>query len=176
MEHENDWSNWTGIISNYLKPSNARSWWQLINSIIPYFGLLVAMYYSMEISYWFTLALSIPTAGFMVRIFIIFHDCGHGSFFKSSRANQITGIITGWIVYTPYHRWHYEHQRHHQTVGNLDTWCGRCDDYDSWRIQKQYSERTIILSMVSKSNYIIAHRALLPFYSLVPLAWHQSNH
>lgn len=117
---EKDWSNWTSIISNYLQPSRSRSWWQLINSIVPYFGLLLAMYYSLEISYWLTLAISPLAAGFMVRIFIIFHDCGHGSFFKSPRANQIAGIITGFIVYTPYHRWHYEHQRHHQTVGNLD--------------------------------------------------------
>jgi len=98
---ENDWSNWTSIISNYLQPSRSRSWWQLINSIVPYFGLLVAMYYSMEISYWLTLAISPLAAGFMVRIFIIFHDCGHGSFFISPRANQITGIILfiRWRVY-----------------------------------------------------------------------------
>jgi omega-6 fatty acid desaturase (delta-12 desaturase) len=115
-----DWANWTSVISKYLKPSPLRSWWQLINSIVPYFALVVAMYFSMEVSYWLTLALSIPAAGFLVRIFIIFHDCGHGSFFKSEIANRITGIITGWIVFTPYHRWHYEHQVHHKTVGNLD--------------------------------------------------------
>ncbi|RLD79923.1 MAG: fatty acid desaturase [Bacteroidetes bacterium] len=115
-----DWANWTTIISQYLKPSPLRSWWQLINSFVPYFGLLVAMYYSMEVSYWLTLALSIPAAGFLVRIFIIFHDCGHGSFFKTEMANRITGIITGMMVFTPYHRWHYEHQVHHKTVGNLD--------------------------------------------------------
>jgi omega-6 fatty acid desaturase (delta-12 desaturase) len=120
MDIEQDWSNWTTIIGKYLEPSRSRSWWQLINSVIPYFGLLVAMYYSMQISYWLALAISPLAAGFMVRIFIIFHDCGHGSFFKSELANRITGIITGFIVFTPYHRWHYEHQQHHRTVGNLD--------------------------------------------------------
>ena len=59
-------------------------------------------------------------AGFMIRIFIIFHDCGHGSFFKSKRLNEIIGIITGLIVFTPYHMWHHDHHIHHQTVGNLD--------------------------------------------------------
>jgi omega-6 fatty acid desaturase (delta-12 desaturase) len=56
----------------------------------------------------------------MVRIFIIFHDCGHGSFFKSKRLCKVVGIITGLIVFTPYHKWHYEHKIHHQTVGNLE--------------------------------------------------------
>lgn len=120
MINENDWSDWTRIISKYVRPSHAKSWWQLINSVIPYFGLLVAMYFSMQVSYWLTLAIAPLAAGFMVRIFIIFHDCGHGSFFRSEKANLVTGIITGFIVFTPYHRWHYEHQRHHQTVGNLD--------------------------------------------------------
>ena len=94
MTNENDWSNWTSIISNYLKPSRARSWWQLINSVIPYFALLVAMYYSMQVSYWLALAIAPLAAGFMVRIFIIFHDCGHGSFFRSELANRITGPVT----------------------------------------------------------------------------------
>ncbi len=103
-----------------MEPSLAKSWWQIINSFIPYFGLWVAMVYSLEISYWLTLGLAILASGFLVRIFIIFHDCGHGSFFKSARANEILGITSGLLVFTPYHRWHYEHQRHHQTVGNLD--------------------------------------------------------
>ncbi len=120
MANEKEWSDWTKIISKYMQPSRPKSWWQLINSFVPYFALLVAMYYSLDVSYWLTLALSIPAAGFLVRIFIIFHDCGHGSFFKSARANEIVGIIGGFLVFTPYHRWHYEHQKHHQTVGNLD--------------------------------------------------------
>ena len=117
---DREWSNWMNTISNYVKPSPLKSWWQIINSFVPYFALWVAMVYSLDISYWLTLGLSFLAAGFLVRIFIIFHDCGHGSFFKSSRWNEIVGTITGLLVFTPYHRWHYEHQRHHQTVGNLD--------------------------------------------------------
>jgi acyl-lipid omega-6 desaturase (Delta-12 desaturase) len=78
------------------------------------------MVYSIKVSYWLTLPLTVIAAGFLVRIFIIFHDCGHGSFFKSSRMNQIVGIIAGILVFTPYHKWHYAHKIHHQTVGNLD--------------------------------------------------------
>jgi len=59
-------------------------------------------------------------AGFLVRIFIIFHDCGHKSFFKSKKLNHVVGIIAGGFAFTPYHKWHYEHLVHHRTVGNLD--------------------------------------------------------
>jgi len=111
---------WIRIIQKYRDPDPAKSWWQVINSVGSYIILWVLMVLSMKVSYWITLALSVFAAGFMVRIFIIFHDCGHGSFFKSSRLNKIVGIITGIIVFTPYHKWHHEHKIHHQTVGNLD--------------------------------------------------------
>ncbi len=117
---ESNWSNWRKIIRKYNKADRAKSWWQIINSFVPYFGLWVAMVYSLEISYWITLGLSILAAGFLVRIFIIFHDCGHGSFFKSPLLSRMVGIFAGLLVFTPYHKWHYEHQIHHQTVGNLD--------------------------------------------------------
>jgi len=113
-------SEWIEIISRYNKPDPVKSWWQVINSVGPYILLWFLMYKSIEISYWLTLLLSVFAAGFMVRIFIIFHDCGHGSFFKSKRLNKIVGIFTGLIVFTPYNKWHHEHLIHHQTVGNLD--------------------------------------------------------
>ncbi len=116
----NTGKGWMEIISGYNKPDNLKSWWQIINSLGPYIILWVVMVKTIEISYWLTLLLSIPAAGFMVRIFIIFHDCGHGSFFKSKRLSKVVGIITGMIVFTPYHKWHKDHHIHHQTVGNLD--------------------------------------------------------
>lgn len=118
--HINDSSNWMKTIRLYSKSSRLKSWWQIINSFGPYFALWVVMVYSLEISYWLTLALAILATGFLVRIFIIFHDCGHGSFFKSPLLSRIVGIIAGALVFTPYHKWHYEHHLHHQTVGNLD--------------------------------------------------------
>ncbi len=111
---------WMKIISKYNKPDPLKSWWQLVKSVGPYILLWILMVWSLSISYWLTLFLSLFAAGFLVRIFIIFHDCGHGSFFKSRRLNTIIGIITGLLVYTPYHRWHRDHHIHHQTVGNLD--------------------------------------------------------
>jgi omega-6 fatty acid desaturase (delta-12 desaturase) len=111
---------WMGIVSRYNTPDPLRSWWQIINSVGPYILLWIAMIYTVRVSYLLTLFLSVLAAGFMVRIFIIFHDCGHGSFFRSDRLNKVVGIITGLIVFTPYHKWHHEHKIHHQTVGNLE--------------------------------------------------------
>ncbi|HWR75389.1 MAG TPA: fatty acid desaturase [Bacteroidales bacterium] len=111
---------WMEIISRYNKPDPLKSWWQIINSAGSYLILWVIMVKSLEISYLLTLVLSVFAAGFLVRIFIIFHDCGHGSFFRSKRMNTVVGIITGLFVFTPYHRWHRDHHIHHQTVGNLD--------------------------------------------------------
>lgn len=111
---------WIEIISGYNKPDPVKSWWQIVNSLGSYILLWIAMIKTIEISYWLTLFLSVFAAGFMVRIFIIFHDCGHGSFFKSKWLNRIIGIITGLIVFTPYNKWTHEHKIHHQTVGNLD--------------------------------------------------------
>jgi len=112
--------DWMEIIKRYNTPDPVKSWWQIINSVGPYIILWILMIKSIEISYLITLLLSVFAAGFMVRIFIIFHDCGHGSFFKSQRLNKIVGIITGLIVFTPYNMWHHDHKIHHQTVGNLD--------------------------------------------------------
>jgi omega-6 fatty acid desaturase (delta-12 desaturase) len=67
------------------------------------------MYRSLAISYWVTLALAIPAAGFFVRLFIIFHDCGHGSFFRSRKANDALGVIIGFLVFTPYYPWRHKH-------------------------------------------------------------------
>ena len=118
--NKNKRHEWMEIISRYNIPDPLKSWWQIINSVGSYIILWVIMVKTIEISYWLTLCLSVLAAGFMVRIFIIFHDCGHGSFFKSKRLNTIVGIITGLIVFTPYHKWHHDHKIHHQTVGNLD--------------------------------------------------------
>lgn len=114
------WSDWIKIIRSYSQPSLLKSWWQIINSVLPYVGLWVLMIYSLDVSYWLTLALTVVAAGFLVRIFIIFHDCGHASFFKPGLLQKMVGIFTGFLVFTPFHKWHYEHLRHHQTVGNLD--------------------------------------------------------
>ena len=95
-------SSWMEIVSKYNFSDPVKSWWQVINSVVPYLLLWAAMVWSLNVSYWLTLFLSVIAVGFLIRIFIIFHDCGHGSFFKSKRLNLIVGIITGLMAFTPY--------------------------------------------------------------------------
>lgn len=94
--------------------------WQLINSFIPYVLLWFVMYQAMQVSYWLTLAIVPLASGFVVRLFIIQHDCGHGSFFRSRRANDAVGFVLGLISLTPYHYWRYTHAVHHASSGDLD--------------------------------------------------------
>jgi omega-6 fatty acid desaturase (delta-12 desaturase) len=75
---------------------------------------------SLQYAYWLTLILSVFASAFLIRIFIIFHDSGHGSFFKSAKANNVTGVISGILAFTPYHMWHHHHRIHHATSANLD--------------------------------------------------------
>ena len=112
--------SWQKIVARYHNPDLRRSLWQVVNSFAPFFVAWYLMYRSLEWSYWLTLALAIPTTGFLMRIFIIFHDCGHGSFFKSQKANDWVGTICGILTFTPYYQWRRDHAIHHATSGDLD--------------------------------------------------------
>ncbi|WP_078546601.1 fatty acid desaturase [Litchfieldia alkalitelluris] len=107
-------------ISPYEKSNTKASVWQLINTLVPLILLWFLAYKSLSISYALTLFVGIFAAGFLVRTFIIFHDCCHGSFFKNKRANQILGTITGIITLFPFSQWKHEHSVHHATSSNLD--------------------------------------------------------
>ena len=113
-------SDWKEIVARYQKPTIGRSTWQIVNSVVPYAVLWYLMYLSLSVSYWLTVPCVILAAGFLVRIFIIFHDCGHGSFFKSRKANDVWGFITGVLTLTPYYLWRWEHAVHHASSGDLD--------------------------------------------------------
>jgi omega-6 fatty acid desaturase (delta-12 desaturase) len=78
------------------------------------------MWVSLEYSYWVTLLLALPTAGFLVRLFVLQHDCGHGSFFVSKTANDVAGCALGVLTMTAYYRWRKNHAVHHATSGDLD--------------------------------------------------------
>lgn len=111
---------WQGIVSKYAFPETWRSVWQVLNSLIPFVLGWYLMYRSMEVGYWLTLILAVPTGGFMVRLFIIFHDCCHGSFFSSKTANDRLGLVLGVFVFTPFYQWKHSHAIHHATAGDLD--------------------------------------------------------
>ena len=78
------------------------------------------MYFALDISYLLVLVLAVPAAGFAVRTYIVFHDCGHGSFMRSRRANTWIGTFCGLLVFTPFQSWRHEHAVHHATAGDLD--------------------------------------------------------
>ncbi|MGB8298736.1 MAG: fatty acid desaturase, partial [Polyangia bacterium] len=96
--------------------------WQLIDTFVPYFLLWYAMIWTIKLgySYLFTLALALPAAAFLSRIFILFHDCVHGSYLASERANAILGYVCGILVFTPLEDWRFSHFLHHATFANLD--------------------------------------------------------
>ena len=115
-----DIATWKGIVAKYQEPSLWRALWQMINTFGSYALLWWLMYLSLAISWWLVVPLAVIAGGFVVRIFIIFHDCGHGSYFKSHRANDIVGFISGVLTFTPYYHWRWEHNVHHATSGHLD--------------------------------------------------------
>ena len=104
-----DPSGWKDLVAPYVVPTVGRSVWQVVNTLVPYALLWYLMSRGLAVSYWITLPLAVLAAGFMIRVFIIFHDCGHGSFFKSQKAADLVGMITGVLTFTPYYHWRWEH-------------------------------------------------------------------
>jgi omega-6 fatty acid desaturase (delta-12 desaturase) len=111
---------WGKVISRYQQTVLWKAVAQLITTFVPMGVLFYLMYRSLALPYIVTLLLALPTAGLLVRTFIIMHDCGHGSFFKSRRANEIVGWITGVMTLTPFAQWRYDHALHHASSGDLD--------------------------------------------------------
>src|ERR1041385_7425726 len=108
-EAQADSSAWKEMVARYQKSDVWRSTWQMVNTLVPYCLLWYLMYHSMSVSYWLTLPLAILAGGFLAR-----------SFFKSRRANDMVGFITGVLVFTPYYLWRWEHSVHHASSGDLD--------------------------------------------------------
>src|SRR2546423_15362170 len=107
-------------VAAFQYPILKRSLGQLTTSFGGFFATCAAMYLCLTISLWMTLPLSVLAAGFLVRIFIIQHDCGHGAFFRSQRANDILGSLCSLMTLTPYAFWRRQHARHHGSWNNLD--------------------------------------------------------
>jgi omega-6 fatty acid desaturase (delta-12 desaturase) len=116
----NERAPWRATVSKYAQPHLGRSLLAVATSAVPYLGLLVAMYFALDVSVLLTLALAPLAAGFLLRTFILFHDCTHGSLFRSKRANRWAGTFFGLLVYTPFESWGHSHAIHHATAGDLD--------------------------------------------------------
>jgi omega-6 fatty acid desaturase (delta-12 desaturase) len=111
---------WKALVAQYEKPNAWRASWQLANTLLPYAGLWWLMYLCLDVSWWLTIPVALLAGAFLIRIFIIFHDCGHGSFFRSQWANNLWGFLCGMVCFTPYYHWRWEHAIHHASAGNLD--------------------------------------------------------
>jgi omega-6 fatty acid desaturase (delta-12 desaturase) len=111
---------WKAIIAEYRQPNAWRASWQLVNTLGSYVLVWVLYYYSLSVSWWLVPPLVLLAGGLLVRTFIIFHDCGHGSFFASRFANDFWGCIAGVLTFTPYYNWRGEHAIHHGSAGDLD--------------------------------------------------------
>jgi omega-6 fatty acid desaturase (delta-12 desaturase) len=160
-------------VARFQVASLWRARWQLINSFVPYALLWFAMVRAMAVSYWLVFPIAILAAGFLARIFIIFHDCGHGSFFKSQRANKVTGAIAGLLLLTPYRHWRWQHALHHGTAGDLDRrgsgdiWTLTVEEYlhsTRWRRFAYRLARNPIVLFVFAPLYVfvVHHRFAVP--------------
>ncbi len=140
---------WKPVVAPFQKSNLRRGSWQIVNSIGSSALIWVAMYLVRFQSIWITLVLAVLAAGFQVRIFILFHDCGHGSFFATKRSNDILGFITGILTFTPYQHWRWEHALHHATSGDLnkrgvgDIWTLTVQEYLNATRWKRFAYRLV---------------------------------
>jgi acyl-lipid omega-6 desaturase (Delta-12 desaturase) len=160
---------WKAVVARYQQPSLWRSIFQIANSFVPYVALWFLMDWSLAISGWLILPLAILAGGFLARVFIIHHDCGHGSFFKSRTANDVCGFITGVLTFTPYHFWRWEHAVHHAGSGDLDrrdlgsVWTLTVEEYLKAPWWKRFAYRVmrnpVVLLVVAPSFlFLVLHR------------------
>lgn len=152
------------IATGFRAPATDRSLWQLANSFLPYLALWAAMYASLEISYWLVVALALPAAGLMVRIFIIQHDCGHDSFLPSRAANSAVGRLCSLVTFTPFANWRRQHNLHHANWNNLDRRQSGADIYSSCLTVEEYRA----LSRWGRLRYRLVQHPLVALILLPP--------
>ena len=130
-------------VKPYEKPILSASIFQLVSSVGLFAGASALMYWSLQLSYLVTLLLAIPTGALLVRVFIIQHDCGHGSFFVSRRANDVVGSLCSVLTLTPYTNWRRQHAGHHATWNNLDKRYSGSDIYSVCLTVAEYRALTL---------------------------------
>ena len=152
-----DARRWMQILSKYRQPNNGRSVAELAITIVPLVALWTIAWFTFSLGLaWVTLLIAIPAAGFLVRLFMIQHDCGHGTFFTHRQANDWIGRVIGALTLTPYDLWRRTHAIHHATAGNLDR--RGIGDVDTLTV-KEYVAR----SLWGRLRYRVYRHPLLMF-------------
>ncbi|KGP92638.1 fatty acid desaturase [Pontibacillus chungwhensis BH030062] len=134
-------------VAAFAKPDSTAGIKQLINTFVPFILVWYLAYLSLEISVWATIPLAMIAGGFVIRIFIIFHDCTHQSFLKNKKANRIIGTIAGIITLFPFEKWKRDHNIHHATSGNLDKrgtgdiWVMTIEEYKEASFKQRFAYR-----------------------------------
>lgn len=154
-------------LAQFQSPTLGRSLGQIATTLLPYFALVACMYLTLKVSVWLTLALAVPAAGLVVRVFIIQHDCGHGSFFRSRRANELMGRICSVITLTPFANWRRQHAQHHATWNNLDRRDAGADIYSSCLTVAEYRA----LSPLRRTLYRVTRHPLVTQLLVPPLVF-----
>lgn len=155
------------VAATFARPNASRSALQLLTSFGPFFASCAAMYSVFPVSYLLTLALAVPTGALLVRIFIVQHDCGHGSFFASRRANAMVGRACSLITMTPFANWGRQHNLHHADWNNLDRTGGGADIYSSCLTVRGY----LALSRWHRLLYRLPRHPLIANVVLPPLVF-----
>lgn len=150
----------------YKGADTKRSIFQLTTTMALFLATCVLMYCTMQYSYLLMLALAIPASGFLVRIFIFQHDCGHGSFFKSRKANDWVGRVLSLLTFTPYDFWRRAHNKHHATSGNLDQRSIGGIDTITVREYQSFSKRKQLAYRIYRNPYILLILGT-PLYTII---------
>ncbi len=172
--------NWPQIVKKYQAPNVKKAVIQILNSFLPFLALWVAMYFSLEVSYWLTLALGVLNAFFLVRIFIIQHDCGHQSFLKSRKVNNVIGQICSYFSMIPYKYWARSHNFHHAHNGQLETrdigdlttlTVEEYRELDKWgRLKYRIYRSPLIMFFIGPVYYLTIHNRI-PSKSEIMKGW-----
>ena len=165
------WPDWYPVLATFRNCHSQKAVWQLINTLVPYCCLWYLMIRSIQLgySYTLTLVLALPAAAFLVRIFILFHDCVHGSFFRSKSANTFFGYLLGLLVFTSFEDWRFSHLRHHVTYANLDArgfgdiWTMTLTEYEDSPKRKQlqyrlYRNPVVLIGLGALFNFLLSNR------------------
>lgn len=155
-------------LAPFQRPSTWRSVAQLGSTALAYAACVVAMYgLALHVSVWLAAAIAVPAAGLMVRLFIIQHDCGHGSYFRSRRANEIVGLLCGLVTFTPFANWRRQHAGHHAVWNNLDQRHGGADFYSTCLTLDEYAR----LSAPRRFLYRLLRHPAISHLLLPPLVF-----